>query len=122
MGFSVETNVRRRLLNMSYTQSVGPDEARCCVEKVRMHLTDLRPGFRLLTDFTQLEFMDFSCSPYMEQIMDLCDEQEVALVVRIVSDPRLDIGYNIMSLFHYAHDVPIVTCRNLDEATRALAD
>ena len=65
--------------------------------------------------------MDALCSPYVEQIMDLCDEQGAAMVVRLVSDPHLDIGYNIMSLFHYAHRVSIVTCSNVEEATRALA-
>jgi hypothetical protein len=58
----------------------------------------------------------------MEQIMDLCGEKGVAMVVRVVPDPHKDIGYNIMSLFHYTRDVIIVTCSNLDEAASALAD
>jgi hypothetical protein len=122
MGFSVEIDLPRRLLNMSYIQDVGPEEASCCVEEVRTLLADLQPGFRLLTDFTQLESMEASCSLYMEQIMDLCDQQGVAMVVSIVSDPHKDIGFNIMSIFHYARDVPIVTCSSLKEAEKALED
>ena len=122
MGFSVEIDLSRRLLNVSYSQHVGPEEAARCVEEVRTCLADLRPGFRLLTDFTKLGSMDTSCSTSMEQIMDLCDQRGVAMVVRIVADPRKDIGFNIMSLFHYARGVPIVTFRTLDEAQCALAD
>ena len=121
MGFSVESDLPRRLLNMTYTQDVGPEEASCCVEEVRTLLADMPTGFRLLTDFTQLESMDISCSPYMEQIMDLCDQQGVGMVVHIVPDPHKDIGLNIMSIFHYARNVPIVTCSNSDEARNALS-
>ena len=122
MGYSVETDLSRRLLNVSYTRDVGPEEARSCFEKVQTLLADMQPDFRLLADFTQLESMSPSCSPYMEKIMDLCGEKGVALVVRVVPDPHKDIGCNIMSLFHYTRDVLIVTCSNLDEAASALAD
>jgi hypothetical protein len=44
------------------------------------------------------------------------------MVVRVIPDPARDIGLQIMSLFHYGHDVRIVTCATLDEAQRALQD
>jgi len=122
MGFSIENDISRRLISVSYTQSVGPHEARHCFEKIQKILTAFHPGFRLLADFTQMVSMDASCTPYLEQIMDLCSEKGVALVVRIIPDPRKDIGFNIMSLFHYAREVIIVTCTNREEAARALAD
>jgi len=122
MGFSVELDLPRRLLKMSYTQDVGMEEASRCVEKVRATMVDVPPGFRLLTDLTRLESMDTSCSIYMEQIMDICDKQGVAMVVRIVTDSQKDIGFNIMSLFHYTRDIPIVICSTVDEAEKVLAD
>jgi hypothetical protein len=39
----------------------------------------------------------------------------------VIPDPRKDIGFNILSLFHYRHDIHIVTCETLEEAKRALA-
>jgi hypothetical protein len=42
--------------------------------------------------------------------------------VRIITDPRQDIGLNIMSLFHYRRRIPIVTCQSMEEALKALAD
>jgi anti-anti-sigma regulatory factor len=122
MGCSVETDLSRQLMIVVYTGDVGVGEVRGIFEKMQMLLADMRPGFRLLTDLTHLKSMDSSCAPCMKQIMDLCDKKGVAIVVRIVSDPNKDIGFNIMSLFHYTRAVVIVTCSNTDEAERALAD
>jgi hypothetical protein len=44
------------------------------------------------------------------------------MVVRIIPDPRKDIGLSIMSVFHYRRGVRIVTCETLAEALSALAD
>ena len=121
MGFKVEVDLSRRLLQLSYAGVIGPEEARRCCEEVQTRLPDLESGFRLLTDLTRLESMEPSCALYMKRIMDLCDAKGVALVVRIISDSTKDIGFNIMSLFHYTHDVPIVTCSSQDEAENALA-
>jgi hypothetical protein len=71
---------------------------------------------------TQLECMDSYCLGDIKQIMDLCEERGVAMVVRVVPDSHKDIGFNIMSVFLLSCDVPILTCSNLDEATQALAD
>jgi hypothetical protein len=38
----------------------------------------------------------------------------------VIPDPTIDIGLQIMSLFHYGHDVRIITCATLEEAMRAL--
>ena len=122
MGFTVETDLPRRLLTMTYTQDVTPEEAKSSAEDVQKLLVDMKPGFRLLTDVTGLDKMDPACSPYMKQIMDLSAVHGVGLVVRVITDPHKDIGFNIMSLFHYTRAVVIVTCSTWDEANRALAD
>jgi hypothetical protein len=36
-------------------------------------------------------------------------------------DPKRDIGLQIMSYFHYSGDVKIITCKNLDDATKILS-
>jgi anti-anti-sigma regulatory factor len=122
MGFSAEADLSQRLLKVSYSHVVGIEEARGCLEKVKSLMQGLQPGFRFLTDFTNLESMDASCSDYMTQMMDLCDEQGVAMVLRVASDQSKDIGFNIMSIFHYTRDVVIVNCNNWDEVEKALAD
>jgi hypothetical protein len=60
--------------------------------------------------------MDVSCAPHIRDIMDMCNQNGVAEVVRIIPDPKRDIGLQIMSYFHYNTDVHIVTCESADEA------
>jgi hypothetical protein len=50
--------------------------------------------------------------------MDLCNENGVGKVVRIVPCPLSDFALTIMSYFHYDHGVPVITCKNFDEASR----
>jgi hypothetical protein len=40
--------------------------------------------------------------------------------VRIIPNPKLDIGFQIMSSFHYGTEVHVVTCESRDEALRVL--
>jgi hypothetical protein len=42
------------------------------------------------------------------------------MVVRVIPDPRRDIGLKIMSAFHYRGDVKIVTCETLAQADEIL--
>jgi hypothetical protein len=55
--------------------------------------------------------------------MDSCAEKGVALVVRLLpAEPSKDIGFAIMSQFHYAPDVRIVTCATMEEAANYLVE
>src|SRR2546426_12588118 len=99
--FQTEVDKSRSLLKISYAGRVGPDEIKRCQQQVQLLLADLTPGFRLLTDLSGLEAMDLACVPGIKQIMDLLNKQGVEKVVRVIPDPRKDIGLNIMSLFHY---------------------
>jgi hypothetical protein len=67
--------------------------------------------------------MPTNAAPYVGQIMESCGQKGVELVVRLLpTDPGKDIGLAIMSRFHYAPDVPIVTCPTMEEAMRHLLD
>lgn len=90
------------------------------MEEVRAALPKMQSAFRVLADLTELKSMEVSCAPYIEKIMDLCNEKSVATVVRVIPDPTRDIGLQIMSYFHYGGDVRIVTCASLDEAAGIL--
>jgi hypothetical protein len=119
--FQVEVDKAKNLLRISYAQHVGPEDTQLVEEKIPGLVPDLRPGFRLLTDLSGLESMDLACVPYMERMMDLCNQKGVEMVVRVIPDPYKDIGLNIMSLFHYPRRVHIVTCETLEEAREVLA-
>ena len=107
--FTVKVDQRRNTLTISYGGQVSRDEARLCAEEVRLALTILEPGFRLVVDLTELQLMDVACSPLIGSIMEMCNASEVSEVVRIIPDPKRDIGLQIMSFFHYGSDVRITT-------------
>lgn len=111
----------RQLLRISFSQHVGPDEAKSYSETVRALVSELQPGFRLLTDLTELESMDIAAVPYIERLMDLFREKGIAEVVRVIPDKQKDIGFNILSVFHYGREVRIVTCESVAEAEELLA-
>jgi len=118
----VETDVERRLLTVTYCGHVVPSEFEPAMEEIREGLGKLEPGFRLLTDLGGLEAMDYACAPLVDEAMDLIDCAGVSTVIRIIPDPRKDIGFRVMSYFHYGPQVNIVTCETVEEAQRALGD
>ena len=118
--FKIEVEKGQNLLKISYSGATTAQEVQLCAQEVQLPLSELATGFRLLTDLTDLESMEAKAIPHIRRIMDLCNQRGVAMVVRVIPDPRKDIGLNIMSLFHYHRRVRIVTCQNLEEAKRAL--
>lgn len=118
---SFEANVPKNLLEIRYGGVVPAQECQTGLDQLRSELTKLETGFRVLVDLTQLESMDVTCAPHIEKAMDLCNEKGASTVVRIIPDPRRDIGMTIMSLFHYRGDVRIITCQTLAEANQILS-
>jgi hypothetical protein len=118
----VETDLGRNLLTVTYCGDVGPGDFGPAMGKLEVGLAELKPGFRLLTDLGGLESMDYACAPLIDKVMDLIDCRGVSEVIRIVPDPRKDIGFQVMSYFHYGPQVNIVTCETVEEAQRALGE
>lgn len=119
--FAVEFDQSRNLLVIRYGDHVVPAETERALEEVRFTLDKVERGFRLLADLTDLRSMDVLCAPHIESAMEMFNEKGVSEVVRIIPNPKLDIGFQIMSYFHYRGDVHIMTCESLDEAMNLLA-
>ena len=109
------------LLVIRYRGRVAAPDVQQCSEEVRTALPKMQTGFQLLADLGELESMDIASAPHIENIMNLCDEKGVREVVRIIPDPKRDIGLQIMSYFHYSDDVNIVTCENVSDAMKVLS-
>ena len=119
--FCVILDQATNALTISYGGHVAPDETRRCADEVRVALTILQPGFRLIVDLTDLEAMDLACSSRIAEIMEICNAAGVAEVVRIIPDPRRDIGLQILSFFHYGSAVRILTCESAAQMEGLLA-
>lgn len=114
-------NKSKQLLHLSFLGQVRAEDLILRHDDVVALMTDLQPGFRLLTDLDRLESMTADCASEIAKIMNLCDRKGVALVVRVIPDPAKDIGLGILSRFHYSNRPRTVTCRNMVEAAELLS-
>src|SRR5262249_8731989 len=120
--FRIETDPAKKLLIMTFSQRVVPDELEKANVKLPALLDQLQPGFRLLSDLSELESMDPASLTQIKSSMDTLNQRGVSMVVRVIPDPSKDIGLNILSLFHYRRGIRIVTCETMAEAKAVLAD
>jgi anti-anti-sigma regulatory factor len=118
--FETELAKAGSLLKISLAGRVAAEEVKGCAEQVQRLLPDTQPGFALLTDLSRLEAMGLDCVPHLKSFMELCNKAGVGMVVRVIPDPHKDIGFSILSVFHYRRRVKIVTCKTMEEAQRAL--
>src|SRR5262245_36666924 len=97
--YAVELDKSKRLLVISAVQRVTAQEVKAVARRVRNLLQDVSPGFGVLADFRWLESMDSTAASHLAEIMDTLTDKGVGFVTRVVSDPRKDIGLNILSQF-----------------------
>ena len=118
--YSVEADKSRRLVVISAAGQVTKDEAKQAAQRIRDILKDFAPGFRVLADFQWLQSMETAAARHVAEIMDALAEKQVASVIRVMPDPRKDIGLNILSQFHYAPEIQITTFEMLADALQSL--
>jgi anti-anti-sigma regulatory factor len=116
----IEVDVACNLVRVDFAGHVSAAEAKAGATEVERRLPQLRAGFSVLVDLTDLQSMDLDCVPHLAKIMDLFKAHGVGLVVRVDPDPAKDIGFNILSVIHYRGKVPVVVCNTIAEAARAL--
>jgi len=79
-------------------------------------LAEIPRGFRVVQDLSQLEAMDAKAVEWVGRMMDLFYERGVGRVVRVIPDPSKDIGFNILTVFHYRLSPEIITCKDILQA------
>lgn len=119
--FLATSNKAKRLLYLSYIGKVGVEELQRGSEDVLALLVDLPAGLQLLVDLERMESMDIACAEIIGRMMEALEEHGVELVIRVVPDPTKDIGFNIISRFHYQHSPRTVICETIAEAATLLS-
>jgi hypothetical protein len=121
--FVAEIDRTHCLLKITVADHVATEDARLCLKRLQSLLVDIQPGFRLVSDLSGIKSMSADTAPYIGQIMDLCAAKGLQSVVRVLpSDKRNDIGYAILSQFHYGPEVRIVTFNNAEEAASHVSE
>lgn len=121
--FDATTNRQGNLLIVHFSGAVDREQTRQCVELVRPLIQELKPGFTVITDLGRLEHMDLDCAEDVGKIMDLCNEAKVAHVSRVIPNSEVDIGWSILSRFHYDEEhVTIKTFPSFYKAMKTLME
>ncbi|MFT3868273.1 MAG: STAS domain-containing protein [Nibricoccus sp.] len=119
-NFEVTVNTAANQVRIHLSGDIDASSMKACVDEVARLGATVSQGFKVLTDLGGIKSMDASCVPEVERLMDLCRDQGVDTIVRVIPKRSKEIGFNILSLFHYPKSVKIVTCNTLAEAERAL--
>jgi anti-anti-sigma regulatory factor len=118
--YAVELDRSKRLLVISAVGHITARQVKGVAQSVRELLLQTAPGFHVLADFRWLESMDSTAAPHLAEIMDELTKKGVGSVTRVFSDPRKDIGLNILSQFHYEPNVSITTFETLADAIQSI--
>jgi hypothetical protein len=112
--------LKRELVHLAFVGQVNRDEARRFRAEIETLVPTLSPGFQMLTDLSALDEMEYACADEIRAMMDQLKRSGVARIVRVIPDHRKDIGWTLMSHFHYGHDVSFQTFKTMAEALQAL--
>jgi anti-anti-sigma regulatory factor len=107
---------KRNTVIVEFEGNVDAEQARQFfpdLEKVR---PKLEKDFKLLTDFSLVDTMEFSVKGEIEKAMDLFNAQGVREIIRVIPDAHMDIGINLMSASHYSKQIKVHTLRSRQEA------
>jgi hypothetical protein len=119
-AFVVRGDAALNRIEVRYQGRVAAADVQAASKMVADLLPLMRRDFTFLADLSGLESMELDCAPHITGIMDACNAAGIGTVVRIVPDPRKDIGLNILSIIHYRRGVHVLTFENLSEAERVL--
>jgi hypothetical protein len=118
--YLVTVDLKRELLHLAFVDHVTVEEARACRDEVGGLLPTLKTGFRLLTDLSGLMEMEVGCAEPIRATMDALRGRGVSQIIRVIPDKKKDIGFTVMSYFHYGPDVSFQTVESLAEALRLI--
>ena len=77
-------------------------------------------GFKLMTDFSSVEDMDLAVQRGIKKAMKLFTARGVTEILRVLPNPDMEIGFNIMSASHYSKEIEIHTFHSREEAQARL--
>ena len=116
--FEIKLDQTRNIIFITLKNIFTVQEAKAVLEKVKEIIPKLKKGFKLVNDLSLLERIDSEARTDIEKTMDLFNKNGISTIIRIIPDANKDIGFNILSLFHYSKDVTIHTYESFEEALK----
>ena len=116
--YHVDIDESRNMVFISFEGDFTLEDGENLYIDIKRVMAKAKKGFGLLADLSSLNSMDANVQGSIGKGMDLMDRHGVSRVVRIIPDTSKDIGFKIMSLFHYSKGVKIHTCQSREEADK----
>ncbi|MBN3039922.1 MAG: hypothetical protein JW867_02220 [Candidatus Omnitrophica bacterium] len=113
--YEIKTNAVRNTLFVTLKGVFTAQQSKEILKDIPKKLSQLKNDFTLLTDMCSLKEIEDQARPYIEKTMNLLNKHGVSKIIRIIPESSDDIGFNIMSLFHYSKDVKITTFKSFKE-------
>jgi anti-anti-sigma regulatory factor len=90
------------------------------LEDIESALCHAKEGFKIITDLSRVDNISEAAIEHIEHAMELCGRCGASVIARVIPEPAKDVGFNIMSIFHYSKTTRIYTCATLEEAMKKL--
>ncbi len=113
---TVSYNGEHNTIIIEFEGAVDAVQAEQSFRDVEQVLSQCSPGFRVLTDLSSLKTMDIDVKGAVEKTTELLKARGVMEILRVIPDPAVDIGFNILSIFHYPREVTVLTLPSREEA------
>ncbi len=120
--FKVSYNQALNAVIVEFAGKVDASQAEAFYSDIQKAIPKHGKGFKILTDLSGVQMMDPDTRGPIKKAMDFFNEHGVTEVIRVITDPSHDIGFNIMSLFHYSSKVKFLTVQSREEAEARLAE
>jgi hypothetical protein len=108
-------DTRHNAVVIEFSGSVTRAQAEKSLIDVEKALPKHGKGFTVITDLSGLEKMGLDVKDAVTRSMDLLNAHGVERVIRVIPDSSKDIGFNILSAFHYSKGVKILTLESWRE-------
>jgi len=119
MNLKVTANIKKNRLYLIFSGRAAKEEMEKLYTEVRFCVSDLKPGFDVISDFSECSLMDISGIISFRKIMNFLISKEVGDVVRIVDKDRLVVK-QVLNLSSRICGYRPIYVSNLDEAEEKL--
>lgn len=85
----VKVDIPKNWLIFHYSGQINKKQLNSLYTDVRFCVADLKPGFHVISDFSQCSLANLNCIPVLSKIMNYLIENKVAEVIRIIQEGSL---------------------------------
>ena len=76
----VQVNPTEQLITLSYSKRVDVEDMKRGVQEIRTALVEMKPGFRLLNNLSNLEAMELGCAEHIIETMKLYNDKQIGTI------------------------------------------